>query len=99
MKDKKEDNQTCVFVGTVVDDDRLLDFNLKITVCALRFTKTVKARILKAGGEAITFDELAKRAPTGSKTVLLRGKRNGRKAVKHFGNGPKSHAKYVWVLL
>ncbi|CAG8508378.1 6126_t:CDS:2 [Paraglomus brasilianum] len=73
MRDRK-DSQTCVFVGTVVDDDRLLDFDLKITVCALRFTKTVKARILKAGGEVITFDELAKRAPTGSKTVLLRGK-------------------------
>ena len=96
MRDRK-DSQTCVFVGTVVDDDRLLDFDLKITVCALRFTKTVKARILKAGGEVITFDELAKRAPTGSKTVLLRGKRNGRKALKHFGDGPKSHAKYVLV--
>ncbi|CAG8481833.1 690_t:CDS:1 [Paraglomus occultum] len=96
MKDK-DGGQTCVFVGTVVDDDRLLDFNLKNTVCALRFTKTAKARILKAGGEVITFDELAKRAPTGSKTVLLRGKRSGRKALKHFGNGPKSHSKYVLV--
>lgn len=48
------------------------------------------------GGEVITFDQLALRAPTGSKTVLLQGRRNAREAVKHFGLAPgvpHSHTK------
>jgi large subunit ribosomal protein L18e len=31
------------------------------------------------------LDQLALRAPKGSNTVLLRGKKNSREAVKHFG--------------
>lgn len=45
-------------------------------------------RILAKGGEAITLDQLAMRAPTGSNTLLLRGARNAREAVRHFGAGP-----------
>ena len=48
------------------------------------------------GGEVITFDQLALRAPTGAKTVLLQGRRNAREAVKHFGPAPgvpHSHSK------
>lgn len=36
-------------------------------------TETARARILKAGGEIITFDQLALRAPLGQNTVLLQG--------------------------
>ncbi len=36
-------------------------------------TEKARARILKAGGEIITFDQLALRAPLGQKTVLLQG--------------------------
>lgn len=64
-----------------------------MSVAALRFTKGAKDRILKAGGEALTLDQLALRSPTGSNTVLLRGKRNTREAVKHFGMGPHKHKK------
>lgn len=56
-----------------------------MTVCALRFTSAARARIVKAGGECLTFDQLALRAPTGSNTLLLRGVKNSREAVKHFG--------------
>lgn len=62
-------------------------------MAALRFSQAAKDRILKAGGEAITLDQLALRSPTGSNTVLLRGKRNTREAVKHFGMGPHKHKK------
>lgn len=41
----------------------------------------------------MTLDQLALRAPTGSNTILLRGKRNSREAVKHFGMGPHKHKK------
>jgi hypothetical protein len=41
------------------------------------------------------LDQLALRAPTGSNTVLLRGKRNVREAVKHFGGPLKGGKPYV----
>ena len=49
----------------------------------------------QAGGEILTFDQLALAAPTGSNCVLLRGPKNAREAVKHFGapGVPGSHAK------
>lgn len=75
-----------VIVGTVTDDVRLQEVP-KLTVAALRFTQSAKERILNAGGEPITLDVLATRAPLGQNTILLRGKRNTREAVKHFGFG------------
>lgn len=43
---------------------------------------------LQAGGECLTFDQLALLAPTGTNTCLLRGPKNAREAVKHFGRAP-----------
>lgn len=43
---------------------------------------------IQAGGECLTFDQLALIAPTGSNCVLLRGPKNSREAVKHFGPAP-----------
>ena len=40
-------------------------------VVALHVTEKARERILKAGGEILTFDQLALRAPTGKNTVLL----------------------------
>ena len=66
-----------------------------MTICALRFTSTARARIEKAGGECLTFDQLAMRAPTGSNVILLRGPKSHREAVKHFGMGPhKNKVRY-----
>lgn len=84
---KEGEKRTVVVVGTITDDNRLLTFP-KVTVAALRFTATARARIVAAGGEAITLDQLALRAPTGSNTLILRGPKNSREAVKHFGFGP-----------
>ncbi|KAL1646368.1 hypothetical protein SLS58_003328 [Diplodia intermedia] len=89
---KAHEGKTIVIIGTVTDDNRLLEFP-KLSVAALRFTATARARILKAGGECLTLDELALRAPTGANTLLLRGPKNSREAVKHFGFGPHSHKK------
>ncbi len=79
-----------VQVGTVTDDVRLLEVP-KLAIAALRFTRAAKERILNAGGEALTLDQLALRAPLGANTILLRGKRNTREAVKHFGMGAWRH--------
>jgi len=86
------DSKIIVQVGTVTDDIRLVTVP-KLSVAALRFTQSAKDRILKAGGEALTLDQLALRAPTGSNTVLLRGLRTAREAWKHFGMGPHKHKK------
>jgi len=80
----KNEGKTAVVVGPVTDDIRLTELpNLK--VCALRFTAGARARITKAGGQCLTFDQLALQAPKGSGTVLLRGSKN-REALKHFGH-------------
>ncbi|KAL7239517.1 hypothetical protein ACSBR2_005416 [Camellia fascicularis] len=93
MKGKEE--KVAVVVGAVTDDTRVYEVPaLKVT--ALRFTETARARIEKAGGECLTFDQLALRAPLGQNTVLLRGPKNAREAVKHFGKAPgvpHSHTK------
>jgi len=87
---KTYEGKVRAIVGTVTDDTRLYEVP-KMTICALRFTATARARIEKAGGECLTFDQLAMRAPTGSNVILLRGPKNSREAVKHFGFGPHSN--------
>ena len=82
---KGKDDKIAVIVGAVTNDSRLVEVP-KLTVCALRFTADARARIVKAGGECITFDQLALRSPKGSNTVLLRGAKNAREAVSHFGH-------------
>ncbi|KAI9787566.1 MAG: Replication factor A protein 1 [Geoglossum umbratile] len=89
---KEHANKTVVIIGTVTDDNRLLVVP-KMSIAALRFTATARARIVAAGGECLTIDQLALRAPTGTNTLLLRGPKNAREAVKHFGFGPHSHKK------
>jgi len=87
---KSNPNKLLVAVATITDDARVENLP-KLTVCALRVTASAKARILKAGGEVLTFDQLALRAPTGSNTVLIRGPKNSREAVKHFGKPGRLH--------
>ena len=67
----------------------------KLQVAALHVTEKARERILKAGGEVMTLDQLALRAPTGANTLLLQGKRTARKANRHFGAAgkPGSHVK------
>ena len=84
---RRHPEKTAVVVATVVDDVRMLDVP-KMSVCALRFTSSARARSEKAGGECITLDQLAVRKPTGSNTVLLRGRRSTRKACRYFGAPP-----------
>ena len=81
---KGKEDKIAVLVGAVTDDARLLKVP-KLRVCALRFTDGARARITAAGGECLTFDQLALISPEGSKTVLLRGPKNAREAVKSYG--------------
>merc|ERR1719156_221997 len=84
---EKKDGKTAVVVSPVTDDKRLLEVP-KLSVCALRFTEGARARILKSGGECITFDQLALRSPLGKGVVLLRAATKAREAERHFGRAP-----------
>lgn len=90
-----KEGKIAVVVGAITDDVRVNEVPA-IKVTALRFTERARARIESAGGECLTFDQLALRAPLGQNTVLLRGPKNAREAVKHFGRAPgvpQSHTK------
>ncbi|KAI7984347.1 60S ribosomal protein L18-2 [Camellia lanceoleosa] len=68
VRDLVKHAKIAVVVGTVTDDIRAYEVPaLKVT--ALRFTETARAGIEKAGGECLTFDQLALRAPLGQNTV------------------------------
>ncbi|GFR03718.1 60S ribosomal protein L18 [Trichonephila clavata] len=71
MKKPGNENKVAVTVGTITDDIRLIGDVPKMTLCALRVTERARARILKAGGEIITFDQLAVRHPRGKNTLLI----------------------------
>lgn len=89
-----KDGKIAVLVGKVTDDVRMMECP-KMSVCALSFTENARKRITAAGGECLTFDQLALRAPKGGNTVLLRGPKS-RTALAHFGhrttvNNPHTH--------
>ncbi|XP_006026818.1 60S ribosomal protein L18 [Alligator sinensis] len=95
MKLPGRGNKTAVVVGTITDDIRIQDIP-KLKVCALRVTRGARNRILKAGGQIMTFDQLAMTTPKGQGTVLLSGPRKGREVYRHFGKAPgtpHSHTK------
>merc|ERR1719389_682885 len=86
VKNNKE-GKILVVTGTVTDDLRIMEVP-KMRVCALKFTETVRARIVKAGGECMTFDQLALASPLGQGTVLLRSPQKARTAQKYMGKAP-----------
>lgn len=86
---KGQGEKTIVVVGTVTDDSRMRVVP-KMRICALKFTEGARATILKAGGECLTFDQLALLEPKGSNTLLLRGPKNAREATKYQGPAPGS---------
>jgi len=87
MKKAGRENKIAVVIGTITDDKRIFEIP-KLKVCALKVTDSARGRILKAGGEIMTFDQLALKAPKGQNTVLLQGRRTSREAFRHFGLAP-----------
>lgn len=84
---RRNPEQIFCIVATVTDDIRVQNVP-RMTVCALRFTDMARRRITAAGGECITFDQLALRAPLGENCALFQGHRSARKAERHFGRAP-----------
>ena len=83
----KDADTIAVVVSKIVNDERLLVVP-KMKVAALKFSEAARARILAAGGEIITLDQLAQLRPTGEKCLLLEGDRKRREACRHFGAAP-----------
>ena len=95
MKKAGREGKIAVVVGTITDDPRIFEIP-KLNVCALHVTDRARARILKNGGQILTFDQLALKSPKGQNSVLLQGPRKARKAYRHFGTAPgvpHSHTK------
>jgi len=95
VEKKAPSGRIFVVVGSVTDDKRMMDMP-KLSICALHVTEGARARILKAGGEVLTLDQLALRSPKGQNTVLVQGPRKSREADRHFGRAPgvpHSHTK------
>jgi large subunit ribosomal protein L18e len=63
-----QEGKIAVIVGTVTDDKRVYEVPA-MRVTALRFTETARARIEKAGGQCLTFDQLALLSPLGNDMV------------------------------
>jgi large subunit ribosomal protein L18e len=80
---KFEKKPIAVVVGTITNDTRVLEIP-KLRVCATSITETARKRILAAGGEVLTFDQLAQISPDGKGTVLLKGNFHTEKK-KSFG--------------
>lgn len=83
----KFNSRILAVVGSVTNDNRLLNVPQGLRVCALRFTNEARQRILAAKGQCLTFDQLAQLAPTGKNVLLVRGPRD-REAKRHFGLYP-----------
>ncbi|CEF65151.1 60S ribosomal protein L18 [Strongyloides ratti] len=83
---KREGNEGKIVVtcSPVVNDPRIVEIP-KMRIVTTKITRAARARVIKAGGEVLTFDQLAVIAPTGKNTLLVQGSRNNREAVKHFG--------------
>merc|ERR1712212_406510 len=94
MRKEGNGDKIVVVAGTITNDLRIFELP-KMTVCAMRVTEKARERILKAGGEIITFDQLAVRCPTGKNTLLIQGPRKQSEAVRKFGAAgtPGSHVK------
>lgn len=63
--------QMCLVTVCLCSSSHVLFVVLQI--CALRVTDGARRRILKAGGQVMTFDQLALATPKGHGTVLLSG--------------------------
>ena len=79
----KNTSKVIVIVGKILNDDRMISMP-KITICALKITKSTEKKIITAGGEVLTFDQLAIKNPMGKNTILIRGPKYQKKSRKYF---------------
>merc|ERR1712018_647665 len=64
LNEKVQENKTMVVIGKVTNDVRVHNIK-KMRLAAMAVSETARKRIIEAGGEIITLDQLAQQAPTG----------------------------------
>jgi large subunit ribosomal protein L18e len=96
-RDQSKKSYIACVVGPILNDNRMLEIP-KIRVCALKISAAARKRIIDAGGEVYTFDQLATISPEGKGTILLRGNKHT-KVTRRFGTpgSAGSHAVYVYL--
>lgn len=70
---------------------------MKFQVCALRVTERARARILKSGGQILTFDQLALKSPKGENTLLIQGMRFTPTYVLLCSNILMNASPLIWI--
>ncbi|WP_297500416.1 50S ribosomal protein L18e [Thermococcus sp.] len=63
-----KEGDTVVVPGSVLGAGKI---EHKVTVAAWKFSETAKRKIVEAGGEAITIEELMERNPKGSGVTIM----------------------------
>ncbi|KAK1264588.1 60S ribosomal protein L18-2 [Acorus gramineus] len=92
----KED-KIAVVVGCITVDTWVYEVPaLKVT--ALRFTKGARARITNAGGECLTFDQLAFMVPLGKNTVSRASQSIGGTAIASKSKSSFSFQSQFWLV-
>merc|ERR1711874_531458 len=76
-----------VIAATVTDDTRLWECP-KMTVCAVKFTETARARITAAGGACMTFDQLAQTDAYAANVTLIKSDPYKRHSQRYMGLAP-----------
>lgn len=80
----KHQDKVIVFVGKVLDDEKLFDVP-KMKIVALSISKNAYKKLLRAGGEFYTLDKLFIAAPGLENIELVQGDRTHRMCYKYFG--------------
>lgn len=81
--------------ATVTEDARVWEVP-NMTVCALKFTETARARIVGAGGSCITFDQLAQQDPYSENVVVVKGDPLKRFSQRFMGLAPGHRFSTTW---
>merc|ERR1739841_490533 len=82
-----EEGKVSVIAATVTDDTRLWECP-KMNIVALKFTETARARIVAAGGNCMTFDQLAQSDPWAENVTLIRSDPYKRHSQRYMGLAP-----------
>jgi len=82
------DKTIIVCVSNVTDDARMLTVPQGFKLCCLKISESARKRVIAAGGEILTFDQLALREPLGKNTVLVRGPLKCAAKYRRFNGKP-----------
>ncbi|KAM5312364.1 large ribosomal subunit protein eL18-like [Glossophaga mutica] len=87
MKLPGQEGKTAAVVGPTTEDVHAQEVP-KLKMWVFRVSSPAGSRILEAGAEILTLDQLALASPKGCDTILLSGPHKGAEVYRHFGKAP-----------